>query len=403
MKKSQNNFLFLNQMTGPLFRELANELSSELDRTSILLTGHPDTINLDCKNNKLQIKSSFVYSRKNIVTRVCSWVAYTVHAIIKMLRSDKETIFFISSNPPILVFAVWFVSFFKKNKYICMVYDIYPDVSIKNGLLKETSLISKFWRYVNKNVYENSDAVFTLGNYMAATLMDQFDQSKTVSKEISVIPPWVDTNKIKPMSKEDNILSKKYSQDQCYTVLYSGNMGISHDIESMLEAAKKLNNRQDIKFLFIGEGAKWKYAKDFVDNHSLENTQVLKFQPEDLLPYTMSLADISLVTLDKGMEGLMVPSKVFFYMSAGSSILGICEGKNDLENIINNERCGSIASPGNVDHIVQNILSMIDDKINLNNMKKNSRTAAVNKFSKDACMCLLKQHIINSGVFNKND
>ena len=66
-------------MTGPLFRELANELSFENERTSILLTGHPDTINLDCKNNNLQIKSSFVYRRKNIVARVYSWVAYKVY------------------------------------------------------------------------------------------------------------------------------------------------------------------------------------------------------------------------------------------------------------------------------------------------------------------------------------
>ena len=84
-------------------------------------------------------------------------------------------------------------------------------------------------------------------------------------------------------------------------------MGISHDIDSMLKAAKLLSDRKDIKFLFIGEGEKWQPAYDYVAAEGLTNVKVIPFQSEDRLPFTMALGDVSLVALDKGAEGLMVP------------------------------------------------------------------------------------------------
>ena len=102
------------------------------------------------------------------------------------------------------------------------------------------------------------------------------------------------------------------------------------------------------KFLFIGDGKKWKLAFDFVKKEKLNNAQVLPFQSEMMMPYSLALGDISIASLDKGAEGLMVPSKVCYYMASGSAVIGICEGKNDLVNSLAKGSMGKLNSLANV-------------------------------------------------------
>jgi glycosyltransferase involved in cell wall biosynthesis len=257
---------------------------------------------------------------------------------------------------------------------------------ISFGVLKENSLATRIWRKVNKVVWENSVAVFTIGDVMGERLESQFQPSKTVLKGVGIIPPWADTDNIQPIKKEKNPLTLELKQGNCITVLYSGNMGISHDIDSMLKAAKLLNGNEKIKFLFIGEGEKWQSAFDFVKEHGLDSVQVLPFQPEEKLPYTMALGDISLVALDKGAEGLMVPSKMYYYMAAGSAVLGICQGENDLQRSINKACAGMVVEPGNPRELANTILMLAKDENLLTKYKTNARKGSVAFYSRKSCM-----------------
>ena len=221
---------------------------------------------------------------------------------------------------------------------------------------------------------------------MAEKLSTQFDVKKTKLKNIGVIPPWADSKKIKPIDKALNPLAHELNQLDCITVLYSGNMGISHDIDSMLKAAKLLSDRKDIKFLFIGEGEKWQPAYDYVAAEGLTNVKVIPFQSEDRLPFTMALGDVSLVALDKGAEGLMVPSKMYYYMAAGSAVIGICQGRNDLDETLSVSNCGLTVLPGEYKKLAESIEFLADNPDKLQNFKNNARISSINNFSRQACM-----------------
>lgn len=384
MKKIEN-FLFLNQMAGPLFRELAEDVSATLPKKSTLYTGHKDTLKAP-KNKALQIYEAPTYNRKSKYTRLISWIHYTFYAFFWILKAKKNTAVMIVSNPPILGPIATLACKIRRLPYIVLVYDMHPDTLISFGEIKADSLLCKLWRLINRYVWQNSTAVYTIGAVMGKKLSAQFDASKTLLKKVEIIPPWADTNFIKPIPKNINPLSQELNQEHCLTILYSGNMGISHDIDSMLDAALLLKDDADIKFLFIGEGAKWQTAKDFARMHSLDNVQVLPFQPEEKLPYTMALADISLVALDKGAEGLMVPSKLYYYMAAGSAVIGICQGENDLEASINLANCGVITEPGCPQNIAEAIRKIKSDPIYLTQLKINARHACEQHYSRNSCI-----------------
>jgi glycosyltransferase involved in cell wall biosynthesis len=386
--------LFLNQMAGPLFRELAEDLSLKMPKNSTLLTGHPDTLAIGSSTDKLMITKAPTYNRRSKLFRVLSWINYSLFAFWKMLKADSNTVIFIVSNPPFLGFFALLVNLVKKTRYVVLVYDIHPDTIISFGVLSKNSFAVKLWRSMNQRVWNRSIAVYTIGNVMAENLTKQFNVKSTKLGRVGVIPPWADTNKIKPIEKIDNPLSDELGQESKVTILYSGNMGISHDIDSILQAAKILKNEENIAFLLIGEGEKWQDAVDFQKNNDLSNLQVLPLQPEEKLPYTMALADISLVALDDGAEGFMIPSKMFYYMAAGSAVIGICRGRNDVSEIIQNSRCGVIIEPKNPKELAVVIKDLSKNAERLNELKKLSRKSAEVNFSRDVCTKKLNQELL---------
>ena len=386
--------LFLNQMAGPLFRELAEDLSAKMPKISTLFTGHADTLAIGSSNKKLNIYKAPPYNKRSKLFRLLSWINYSLFAFWKMLMADKNTIIFITSNPPLLNFFALLVSLIKRTRYIVLVYDMHVDVLVRRSFLAKDSFIVKFWRLINKKVWNRAFAVYTIGSVMAENLSKQFNVKNTNLARIGVVYPWVDIERIKPILKNHIPLSSTLGQKDKITVLYSGNMGISHDIDSILNAAKILKNQINISFLLIGEGAKWKEAVEFKKENNLNNLQILPFQPEDKLPFTLSLADIALVSLDEGAEGFMVPSKMFYYMSAGAAVIGVCKGINDVSNIILKSNCGITIEPKKPKELANIIKVLAEDKKKLKNFKINSRQSAVLNFSRKKCSSKLIQEIL---------
>jgi colanic acid biosynthesis glycosyl transferase WcaI len=389
-----SKILFLNQMAGPLFRELAEDLSIKMPGNSILLTGHHDSLILKNPLSKLKTFKAPTYNRRSKLSRVLSWLSYSLVAFWQMLMCDKRTIIIIVSNSPFLNFFVLFISILKKTRYVVLVYDIHPDTLINFGALKENSFITKIWRLINRLMWERSVAVYTIGAVMAQNLSKKFNVKKSKLGRVGIVSPWVDTSKIKPIDILQNPLIE-LTKGSKLTVLYSGNMGVSHDMDSILQAAKILKDEKNIMFLLIGAGAKWQDALEFQVKNNLTNLQVLPFQPESKLPYTMTLADIALVSLDDGAEGLMLPSKIVYYMAAGAAIIGICKGENDVSKIIQNSSCGIIVEPKNPKRLAITIKDLAIDTKKLNEFKESARKSAVANFSRNICTEKLNQEILS--------
>ena len=371
--------IMLNQMAGPLFCELAEGLSNEFVDGVVLHTGHPDAKNINSSGN-IQLITAPEYNRKSRLTRGLTWVRYFISTTKLILFSKKSDGFLLSSNPPILGIWFWLLNFFKKNPYMVLVYDIYPDVLIEMGIVQQSNIIVKIWNWLNKKVYRDAKSIVTLGKHMAKRLSTSNDLSLS---KISIIPPWVDTDFIKPLAYENNPLAKNFNPGGKHIVLYSGNMGVSHDIDTMLGAAKQLRKRDDILFLFIGGGDKYQAVVDYQKSHQLDNIAIYPYQEESDLPYTMALASISLVALDGGAQELMIPSKVFYYMAAGSAVIGICSGESELNDIINTCDCGVCMEPGDPQNLADKIEKLLQNPKELDAYRYNSRKLVIDTYGRE--------------------
>ena len=127
--------------------------------------------------------------------------------------------------------------------------------------------------------------------------------------------------------------------------------------------------------MIIGEGSKKKIIEQRIHQEHLSNITLLPFQPEDVLPYSLSTGDIAVMSLDRGAEGLMVPSKTYYAMAAGCALLGVVAADNELTRIIDNHGCGKKVIPGDVAGMVEAIIAFQKDQKLLAQCRKNARDA----------------------------
>lgn len=372
--RSTPRVLILNQMAGPLTWELAEDMGAALGMVA-LLTGHPDTL---AKGNQPQLRlfRAAPYKRGSYPVRILAWLHYMLQAFFWLWRWPRSTPLLLFSNPPCLPWLGLAMRVLRGQRYSVMVHDIYPDVLTRLAGVPEQHPIVRLWRWLNRLAYERADVVMTLGEHMATTLAKQFDPARTPAGAIKVIYPWADTEAIRPIPKAENPFAQQYGQVDKLTVMYSGNMGLGHDIETMLAAAVQLQSEPDIHFMFIGAGPKWQLVADAIRDHQLANVTLLPWQPEQMLPYILATADIAFVSLESEMASLAIPSKAFSFLAAGVPILVVCGKANELTKIVISNGCGWSVPTNAVMKICNILTEVLENPHKINSFKKYSRLFA---------------------------
>lgn len=364
----KNNIILFNQVTGPLFIDIANAYANEYEKVT-LITGsiEPTYAELD---ERINIVFKTNYKRNKTLSRLITWGLFTFQSFIYLLLRRKVSNVLFVSNPPFIFILGSFFSFRKNFVFDILIYDIYPDALSNFGYLKKPFFIFKLWDYFNEKAFKRSRRIFTISHVMKEVL------TRTASKnKIEVIYPWVDSKFIKPLEKEKNWFLKKHNLIDKKVVLYSGNMGVTHDLMTVVKVAEVLEKKSnEFHFLFIGDGVQKSKLINYVMDKRISNTTFLPYQAPEVLPYSFTSADYGIVTLGKGAEGLSVPSKTFYLLAAGISLIGISEPNSELNRIIEKYNCGVIFVPESVNAIVNYLLTTSNDKAQ--EVSKNSREAS---------------------------
>ena len=157
---------------------------------------------------------------------------------ILRLPAKPPPLLFIFSNPPIMPLLGYLLKRIRKQPYVLLVLDIYPNVLVQMGKLAATGMVARIWRRANRLGFDYADAIFTLTPGMARNIHAMISPAKRAGTFVQVVPPWVDTDFIKPLPKPQNWFAAQYGQSDKFTLLYSGNMGVTHDLETVLKGAK---------------------------------------------------------------------------------------------------------------------------------------------------------------------
>ena len=307
----------------------------------------------------------------NFVTTSCS---IGCRAVFTVKRGDKVLVV---TNPPLLPFLVRVTCWLKGAKFILLVHDVYPDVFVPLGLLKPEHPLYRIMSWVNGKLYASSHAVVALGRDMARLVEDK---SKGRA-HVAVIPNWGDVDVILPTGKQENTLLQELGLLDKFVVHYSGNHGRTHDLLSLVEAAKLLQEEADIHFLFIGEGSGKAEAVARAKKLSLNNVTFRNFVDRSELNTSLNASDVSVVAFKQGMAGISVPSRLYNLMAAGKPILAVVDDASEVADVIREAELGVTVPPESPALLAEQILALKNDSASRAQMAKNSRNEAVAKYS----------------------
>lgn len=156
----------------------------------------------------------------------------------------------------------------------------------------------------------------------------------SVADRLHVIPSWADPTLIQPLAKRQNWFARRHNCEREFTVLYSGNQGRCHDLVTLLGAALLLKEDPLFQFLFIGKGAQHQRVRQLVHDWGLSNCRFLPYQDLSVLPYSLTCADLAVVSLGIDAEGLVAPSKLYGHLAAGTPIAAITPPGSELQHLV---------------------------------------------------------------------
>ncbi len=310
--------------------------------------------------------------------------------------SSRGDVLLLTTAPPFLPILGYLANKFFGVPYVCLLYDLYPDVAVELNVVSHHHWLVRLWDALNCRIWTQAQQVIVLSPSMKDRVVKKCPE---VSNKISVIHNWADPNWIVPIAKHHNWFAKAFNLVDTFTVLYSGNMGRCHDMDTILEAAKLLQ-QEPIQFVFIGNGAKRQLFRTEVSQLGLNNCQFLPYQNKQNLPYSLTACDLSLVSVGLGMEGLVAPSKLYAALAAGRPIAAICEPHSYLRAILTEARCGQAFSNGDAAGLAAFIHRLAADNQLVKQMGQAGRNYLLSHFTPDL---IAKQYskVLREGVLNE--
>jgi colanic acid biosynthesis glycosyl transferase WcaI len=390
------------------YRDLLPFLASRGLKAEVFLSaseyreGRGSLATLQCDSIRLSYAPrGWLRSRGNI-KKFVEMVSYALWCSLKTMCSSGRSLNLFLTQPPLFSFWGYVLKRLRKQPYVCLVMDVYPDVALRDGLLRKNSVIALAALRLSRCALNNADRVVVIGRCMKEYLGKDIVQKNRVE----IIPNWANENVIHPVAHEGNPMRRELGLQGKFVVLYSGNMGVSHLFDDLLEVARRLKAEDRINFVFIGKGARRSEIEKAKEVYDLKNVQVVPFQPIGRLHYSLSMGDVHFFSLRAGFEGLVVPSKAYGVMAAGRPIIYQGNETGEIARMITEERIGTVLPTGNPDLLKEAILRYYHQPALANGQGEKAYHLSRNRYSKEQGVKkyaeIIESVLAEKGMLKKN-
>jgi colanic acid biosynthesis glycosyl transferase WcaI len=298
-----------------------------------------------------------------------------LHAVLLFRRGDAVIVV---TNPPSMPFLAVAACWLRRAKCILLINDVYPDVIVAAGIARADSAIIKALDNLHRWLYRHVDQVIVIGRDMERLVRHKIGED---SNHVRVVTYWADIHHIVPAPRKGNALLERLGIAGKFVIQYSGTMGRTHDLESLITSAQMLQSHEHIHFLFIGFGAKEVWLRKVVQDQALKNVTVLPLQPRSDIPVSLNACDIAVVSFVSGMSGVSVPSRMYNILAAGKPILVAADGNSELAQVVFEERVGWVVKPEAPEAITQAILDASSRPESVAEMSRRARLVVEEKYS----------------------
>ncbi|MCP4759122.1 MAG: glycosyltransferase family 4 protein [Planctomycetes bacterium] len=285
------------------------------------------------------------FGKASIPLRILGGLLLMFQQIFRGLFARGVDRIIVSTSPPMCPIAALVISWLRFKPIIYWVMDVNPDQVIELGKVKDGSLPVRIMNWLNRRVLGRARRVVALDRFMLARLLKKRDvEAKTV-----VMPPWPHDDHMEMIDHVDNPWREQHVEGNKFVVMYSGNHGFSTPIKTVLDAALLMQDDDGLEFLFIGGGVGKQLVDDTIASEHPSNVRSLPYQPLETLRYSLSAADVHLVSVGDDVVGIVHPCKIYGAMAVGRPILLLAPDPCHASDLVRENNIGWHIPHGDVE------------------------------------------------------
>ncbi|HET9264267.1 MAG TPA: glycosyltransferase family 4 protein [Vicinamibacterales bacterium] len=292
---------------------------------------------------------------RSVVMRLVAWTVFHAVSTLASFAYGKGAQLIFAPSPPLTIgLNAWLIGRIKRCPFIYNVQEIYPDIAISLGALRNRALIRLAF-LLERFVYSRAAAITVIAPRMRERLLTK----GVPERKLRVIPNSVDLAQMSPQPR-DNAFAREFGLLDRFVVSYAGNLGPAQGLETVLDAAAQLQTTDGPLIVFIGGGILEAALRVGIADSHLMNVRLLPHQPYARVPEIYAASDICLVPQAAGTGSEAIPSKIYRIMACGKPVIASADARSDLAQLINESGCGGVVPPQDSAALVSKIKEALE-------------------------------------------
>jgi glycosyltransferase involved in cell wall biosynthesis len=308
---------------------------------------------------------STAYPRHQMKRRVSNYLSYLALAVPRALAIRPDVVLAMT-DPPVAGIAGAFIARLAGRPFVYNIRDLYPDMAIGGDIVRPNGWADR-WEKMHRNALKRAARVIVLGDDMRNRIL-----AKGVAPERVVVVRDGTSLPVSMPLQSDPVVQEIRSGFP-FVALHAGNLGFYGAWGTLLKAAEMLHN-ENAALVFVGDGAN--RASLEASAAGSPNVRFLPFRPFEQVPHVMMAGDVHIVTIKRGLEGVVVPSKLYSILAAGRPVLAVAPDSSDAARIVTESGCGLAADPDDPAAVAKAICELRSDPARLREMGRRARETA---------------------------
>lgn len=327
------------------------------------------------------------FGRDSRLGRLTDYASFFLQVLRHLLTGRRYDHVVSLTTPPLLPVAAALARATRGQSYGIWSMDLHPDAEEAIGMIDANGPLARLLHRLGDWAYQQADFVVDLGPYMKRRI----ENKDVPSRRLHTIPVWNKKEEVYPVAPGNNPLMDETGLEDKFVVMYSGNAGLGHRFDEVMKAARYFEGHPDVHFLFVGSGPRKDEILEFADAHDLSNFEYLSYFPRDQIKYSLSLADVHLLTLRSSFAGIAVPGKLYGILAAGRPVLMVGPQESDPARTIRRHDVGQVVDPQRdgesppTNRVIETVQTLYQNPGQRRSMGARGREVFLDRFEQETC------------------
>lgn len=316
------------------------------------------------------------FGRQNLVGRLADYVSFYVGAAATCLSLPRVDVCVALTTPPFVGLIGAAMKSLRGPPLVLWTMDLYPDIAIAMGAIRDKTPLARWLRWTAHALHARADAIVALGETMAERLR----ASGADPDRVHVVENWVPHDAVRPKLAAESVFRHELGLDDAFVVMYSGNIGVAHEFDTLLDAAKSLGDR--VQFVFVGDGKRRCDVETRAEQLALSNVRFADFRPLNALSDSLAAADVLVATMRPDAGGMVVPSKIYGMLAAGRPSIFVGDENTEAARLLVDHGAGWVVAPGEVGRLAELLGQLANDSDERHSVGRRARDLYEGRFGR---------------------